>query len=120
MLKKLPTSQGNILEYELEGKLTEEEGREATKEVERLIEEHGSINILEYAVNMPKLDVSSIKDYFSFAKENMKHVDKYALVTDSHVAAAAVKASDVVTKANFRTFGTEDLEKARSWIRQPD
>ena len=85
-----------------------------------MIEQFGTINVLEYAVNMPKLDVSSIKDYFSFAKENMKHVEKYALVTDSHVAAAAVKASDVVAKANFRTFGTEDLAKARQWIRQKD
>lgn len=120
MLKKLPASEGNILEYEVDGKLTEQESQEATREVEQMIEQHGSIKILEYAVNMPKVDVSSMKEYFSFAKENMKHVDKYALVTDSHVAAAAVKASDAVTKANFRTFGTEDLEKARAWLRKAD
>ncbi|PTL40157.1 STAS/SEC14 domain-containing protein [Alkalicoccus saliphilus] len=119
MLKKLSTSEGDILEYEIEGKISAEEEEEMLKEVRRLIETHGKIRMLEYTEKMPTGNLSSFKDYFGFLKDDLKNVEKYALVTDSSAASGLVKAGDAFTKANFRTFGTEDLEKAREWLRQP-
>jgi hypothetical protein len=120
MFRKLDTSEGDILEFETKGKLTDEENEQAMNEVKRIIETNGKIRMLEYAVEMPKVSPTSIKEYLSFAKDNMKNIEKYALVSDSSIASGLVKASDPFTKANFRSFGTEDIEKARKWLRQSD
>ncbi len=119
MLKKLNTSEGNILEYEVEGKLTEDEMNNAINEFKAVINEYGSVNLLFKARDMSKVDYSDVINAFRNEKETMDKIGKYALVTESKALAAVEKFSDVMADLEYESFNFDEEAEARQWLRQP-
>lgn len=117
MLKKLETSEKNILEYEVTGKITDEENDMVLREVKSLIEEYGSVKILVRAHSIPTPELSSVSDRLSFAKNYLDKIEKYALVTDSKILSAIEKIVDPAMKMELKVFPADKEEEARAWLR---
>lgn len=117
MVKKLETSEENIVEYEVTGKITEAENDMVLREVKSLIEEYGTVKILVIAHSIPTPELSSVSDRLSFAKDYLDKIEKYALVTDSKFLSAIEKIVDPATKMEFQVYPPEQEEEARAWLR---
>lgn len=118
MIKKLSTSRENILEYEVDDKLTEEENVRVIDEIKVVLRKFGKARLLVKAEKMPQIELSAIDDRLKFAKDHLDQIEKYALVTDSDLAEYISKVSDKVVKVDIRQFAVDEEEMARSWIRE--
>ncbi|WP_368504982.1 STAS/SEC14 domain-containing protein [Alkalihalophilus sp. As8PL] len=117
MIRKLSTSKNNIVEYEVDDKITEEENEQVLEELEGLINEYGQIRLLVRLNEMAGVELSAIDKRVKFAKEHLSQIEKYALVSDSNLAEYVSKVSDKVTKMDMRHFAKDEEEMARSWVR---
>lgn len=117
MIKKLSTSEGNILEYEATEKITEAEDEMMLREVKQAIDEFGKVNLLVRLVNFPKVELSALTNRFSFAKEHHDDLGRYAIVTDSSGVSAIQSVVNVFTGVEIKTFSLEEEEQARAWLR---
>jgi hypothetical protein len=119
MLKKLNTSKGNILEYEVEGELTQEEMEARIREMKETIREHGTVNLLIKARDTSNINYSDVISAFKNEKDTMDRIGKYALVTESSPLAVMEKLSGVMADLEYESFDYDEEEKARQWLRQP-
>ncbi|MFC5712376.1 STAS/SEC14 domain-containing protein [Thalassorhabdus alkalitolerans] len=117
MNQKLEWSTENILAYEIDSKVTEDEYKELVDEVERKMDEYESIRIFVRVPDLEGADVSTLNDRVKFLKDNdLKQIEKYALVGDQKTLKAAAKGMDKLTGANVRSFDLEEEQEAKNWV----
>ncbi|MFC4737915.1 STAS/SEC14 domain-containing protein [Bacillus daqingensis] len=118
MIHMRPQTEGNYVEYEAEGKLTEEEHERVFTELKERIHKYGTIRLLVVLPEFPSIEASAVNDRLRFAKEHLSSINKYALVTDSNTAAAAVTLYDKLAQTDFQTFSPDELKQARTWVKE--
>ncbi|PSL45918.1 SpoIIAA-like protein [Salsuginibacillus halophilus] len=116
MIEKLDWSHGNILAYEVSGQVTEDEIQQAHDEVDHLVREFGTLNLLVRLPEMPGMEASAVNDRLRFTKEHYDNIDKYAIVGDSRAVEWISKAADAVTKTEIKHFDLDDEESAKAWL----
>jgi hypothetical protein len=117
MLRRLDSSEENIIEYEVTDKITEEENDQMLGELRNLIEMYGTIKVFVRAHSIPTPELSAVSERLSFAKEHLDKIEKYALVTDSRILTALENLIDPATKMELKVFPPEKEEEARAWLR---
>ncbi|CAM3937124.1 STAS/SEC14 domain-containing protein [Alkalicoccus chagannorensis] len=106
----------NIVEYFVQGKLSEGENEELLTDLQERIEEHGEVHLLVVVEGIPTVELSAIPDRLSFAKDHIDDIGRYALVSDSKVIDAAAGLYDNVTDIDFQTFAPDKTQEARTWV----
>lgn len=116
MIVRQTGSAPNIVEYFLQGKLSKEENEELLTDLKERIEEHGEVHLLVVLEGVPKVELSAIPERLSFAKDHLKNIGRYALVSDSKVVDAAAGMYDNVTNIEFQTFAPDETAEAKTWL----
>jgi hypothetical protein len=106
----------NIVEYFMQGKLSERENKELLTDLEERIEQHGEVHLLVVVEGIPTVDLSAVPDRLSFAKDHLSDIGRYALVSDSKVVDAVAALYDNVTEIDFQTFAPSQTQEARTWV----
>lgn len=117
MLKKLDTSEANILEYHIKGNISKAENDMLLRDIQHTIDKFGEVKLLVKLDDIPLTDASGLKDRLVFAKEHLDKIEKYAVVTDMKIANAVKKLLDPLTDMEFETFPPEEENEARHWLR---
>ncbi|MDV2884475.1 STAS/SEC14 domain-containing protein [Alkalihalophilus pseudofirmus] len=117
MIRKLSTSTENIIEYEVDDTLTDEENKEVLDELKTVINQYGKIKILVRLNEMAGVELSAIDDRLAFAKEHLSDIEKYAIVSDGNLTEYISKLADKMTQMDMRHFAKDEEKMARSWIR---
>lgn len=117
----LDWSRGNVLAIEFDSKIEEKEYKEMIAEVEQLMEEYDTIRVYTKVSNIEGAELSTMKDRLEFiTKNDMKQVEKYAMVGDQAIVKTLSKMLDIVSAPNVRQFPFEEEEEAKKWILAED
>lgn len=121
MIRKLPESEGAIIGVEVSGKIDSSEENKWIEAFDRLIEEHGSINILVLLDGKINMDLDAAYDDLKWIFKHLKNINKLAIVSQSTVLSWLVAADSPFGKLvgiSEKHFETSKLEDAWSWVRE--
>ncbi|WP_017571256.1 SpoIIAA family protein [Nocardiopsis halotolerans] len=116
MYQRLDRSHGNVLGYEITGRITEEEYQRLAGELRAGIGEHGSVRLLVRAPGLPTAELSALDDDLEFAKEHLGDIERYAVVSDRKLLRFLTRVGDRFVRAESREFALEDEEAAWAWL----
>ncbi|MFY1652429.1 STAS/SEC14 domain-containing protein [Solwaraspora sp. WMMB762] len=112
--------EGNVLGYEVAGKLTEQEYHDLYRELRAAIAEYGSVSVLGRLPDdgLPGMELSAIDDRLRFAREHLTDIDRAAVVGGNRVAEWVTRASDAMTPIELRHFDAGAEQHAWDWLRR--
>ena len=117
MYEKLDRSEGNVLGYEIEGEVTEEDLDEILSEMESAIEEYeDDLSVLLRLDSVPGFEFGALDEDLRFWLEHRDDIEKYAIVTDNSLIEGLVAVEDRLTDIGMREFDPEELEAAWLWL----
>ena len=107
-----------IAVLEPEGRLTEDDFKNAAKKIDGLIEQKGGIKgIVIHAEHFPGWDsFSALISHFKFVKNHHKKVHKVAVATDSILGSFLENVASHFISAEVKRFSYNEVEQARCWI----
>ena len=115
MLKKLDEGTGNVLGYEVKGKLTQKEFEALSVEIKSTVAEHGRIRLLIRMNEIPKMDLGALAEDLKLAPY-ANDLERYAIVSDSTPVGWAEKLGDVFISGEVKHFEDSQYEEAWDWI----
>lgn len=116
MIKKLDWSHGNVLAYEASGVMTKEEHEKVFDEISDIAARYEKVRLL---VRLPKIafpEPGAIGVRFKFAKNYLKSIGQYAIVSNNDFIRLLSRTWDLFTRIKIRAFRLEDEQLAREWI----
>ncbi len=107
MLKKLDEGTGNVLGYEIRGKLTEKEFETLSEEFKAVIAEHGKVRLLIRVPEMPGVEFGALAENLKLAPY-ASDIERYAIVGDGALLEWAEKLGNPLIEGDStsRTRGT--------------
>src|ERR671921_182809 len=84
MIRRLEETSGNVLGWEVTGKVTEEEVRTISEEFKAAIAEHGKVRVLVRMRRIPRMELTAWVEDFKLTPY-AKNVERYAIVSDSNL-----------------------------------
>lgn len=112
------TTEDNIIEAKISGKLTEKDYEIILPELERRIEEYGKLRLLIELEDFQGWTAGALWEDLKFDFKHFHDFARIALVGDRKWEKTATLFSKPFTGAELRYFAREDLEEARKWIRE--
>ena len=116
MIKKLDWSHDNIVAYEAQGKFSKEENIQVLNELREIIAKQGKIRLFVKLSEFAYPEVAAVKDRLSFAREHLKNIERYALVSDITAMDWVASIAGMFTGIEFRTYKIDDEPLARAWV----
>lgn len=115
MLRKLDEGTGNVLGYEVKGKLTEKEFEALSVEIKTVVAEHGKIRLLVRMPEMPGLELGALVEDLKLAKY-ANDIERYAIVGDSTIMEWAEKLGGALISGDTKHFEDSQYEEAWRWV----
>ena len=113
MIRRLDESSGNVLGWEVTGKVTEEEVRTLSEEFKAAIAEHGKVRVL---IRIPRMGLGAWVEDFKLTPY-AKDVERYAIVSDSNLFEWTSKIAEAFIGGEVRSFEDSRYEEAWRWVR---
>jgi hypothetical protein len=116
MIRRLEESSGNVLGWEVAGKVTEEEVRTLSEEFKAAIAEHGKVRVLIRMRRLPRMELAAWVEDFKLTPY-AKDVERYAIVSDSNLFEWTSKIAEAFIGGEVRSFEDSRYEEAWRWLR---
>jgi hypothetical protein len=116
MIRRLEESSGNVLGWEVTGKVTEEEVRTLSEEFKAAIAEHGKVRVLVQMRRLPRMGLAAWVEDFKLTPY-AKDVERYAMVSDSNLFEWTSKIAEAFIGGEVRRFEDSRYEEAWRWVR---
>ena len=116
MINRLDESFGNVLGWEVTGKVTEEEVRTIFEEFKAAIAEHGKVRVLVRMRRIPRMELAAWVEDFKLTPY-AKNVERYAIVSDSNLFEWTTKIAEAFIGGEVRRFEDSRYEEAWRWVR---
>lgn len=107
----------NIVEFTIDGPVGRAEFDAVIAEIDRKIEDYGSVNLLEEIRSLGKVAPSVLWDDLKWTLANVGHIDSAAVVCDRAWLEALLRVMQPLVRANVRHFDQGELAAAREWLR---
>lgn len=115
MLRRLDDGTGNVLGYEVKGKLTEKEFETLSEEFREAIAEHGKVRLLVHMSEIPRMEFGALAEDLKLAPY-ASDIERYAIVGDSTVIELAEKIGGVFIGGEVKHFEESQYEEAWQWV----
>lgn len=106
----------NILEFTVDGKVTRRDFDRVADEIERMIEAHGKIKIMEIIQNIGGIEPSALWEDLKFSPRHLKHFSHVAVVSDKTWVEWMTMAAKLFISAETRFFQLDQIDAARDWL----
>lgn len=116
MYVKLDESGGDAIGFRVEGELTEDQLSAILTDIEGVIAEYGSANLLVHMPRTPHPDLDALDDDLGFWLQHSDDLGRYAVVGDSALLEWATEFGDHVTDVDCRYFEADDIDDAWAWV----
>jgi hypothetical protein len=117
MYRKLPRSDENVLGYEIQEVLTEDQLDEILTEIEETIADHGSVRLLVSMPSVPYPDIKAIDDDLGFWLRHSDSIDRYAVVGESPLLEWSSDVADRMTEPDIEYFEQTEIDDAWRWVK---
>jgi hypothetical protein len=118
MLKCHALPDEDIIEIEIEGPINREQFDDVAALIEKTIETHGRVRVLEVVKNIGMFPASVFWDDLSFAMRHLNDFSRCAVVSDKTWLEWFTRALKPVLPCELEHFALEELEAARAWLRR--
>jgi hypothetical protein len=115
MLKKLDEGTGNVLGYEVKGKLTEEEFEALSKDFKVVVAEYGKARLLVRMNEIPRMELGAVAEDLKLAPY-ASDIERYAIVGDGTVLEWAEKLGNSLIGGEIKHFEDSRYEEAWRWV----
>lgn len=112
------STEDNIIEAKITGKLTEKDYEIIIPELERHFKEDNKPRLLIELHDFEGWTAGALWEDIKFDFKHFHDIEKIAIVGESKWEQTATLFSKPFTGANLRYFAGEDLDEARKWIRE--
>ncbi len=103
MLTKLDQSKGNVLGYEMEGKVTEKEFEALSEEFKTAVAEHGEVRLLVRIPEIPGVEPGAMLEDLKLAPY-ASDIERYAIVSDINAAGWAESLGNALIGGEIKHF----------------
>lgn len=120
MLTSYVDEQNHIIEVTIAQKINRKELNDLINSIQAPFEDWQDIKVLKRVDSITGMEPMALVDDLKFAFENFKHlkkVTKTAVVTDKDWIKNLSELFKKMIPMQVRIFETEDIEKAREWLR---
>ncbi len=109
------------VEIQVEGDITREEFDTVIADMDRFIQDHGTVKLLETVATFNVgLDMYMLWEGMKFDMKNIRHISHCAVVSDIGWISPMSKAAGAFMSTKLRTFKMDEVEAARAWLKKPD
>ena len=108
--------EGTLLEVQASGKLGHDDYVHFAPEVERLVKEHGKIDILFEMTDFHGWKARAAWDDLKFGIKHYSDLKRLAVVGDKRWERAMCVVCRPFSKAKIRYFDRKAIDEARSWL----
>ena len=116
MLRRLDEGTGNVLGYEITGKLTEKEFETLSEEFKAVVAEHGRVRLLVRMSEIPRMELGALAEDLKLAPY-ANDIERYAIVSDSNLFEWTSKIAEAFVGGEVRRFEDSRYEEAWRWLR---
>jgi hypothetical protein len=116
MLRKLDRSQGKVLGYDLDGRMTTEDVERVHSDLRAVIREQGAARFLMDVRDLESAEPRAIVEDLKLTPEYLKDVERYAVIGDARWQERLTQATDFLTRGDARYFPPDQIEQAWDWI----
>jgi hypothetical protein len=116
LIRRLEESSGNVLGWEVTGKVTEEEVRTISEEFKATVAEHGKVRALVRMRRIPSMELGAWVEDFKLTPY-AKDVERYAIVSDSNLFDWTAKIGEAFIGGEVKRFEDSRYEEAWRWLR---
>jgi ubiquinone/menaquinone biosynthesis C-methylase UbiE len=107
---------GKILEVQVTGRLTSKDYRRFVPEFERIIKQHGKINVLFEMVSFRGWKAAALWDDIKFDLKHFEGIEQLAMVGEKKWQKGMSKFCRPFTTARIRYFDRSEVGEARAWL----
>jgi len=118
MVEQLPRSQGNILGFQMSGRLHDQDYVQFVPVIEAAIAEHGPVRLLAQFHDFHGWDPHALWDDIKFSSRHCHDVERIALVGDKAWERWMAGVCKPFTKAVIRYFDVSEMEQAWEWVEE--
>ena len=116
MLKKLDQSKGNVLGYEMKGKVTEKEFEDLSEEFKTAVAEYGKVRLLVRIPEIPGVEPGAMVEDLKLAPHT-SNIERYAILRDNRAAAGWVESlGNALIGGEIKHFEDLQYEEAWRWV----
>ncbi|QJT10930.1 STAS/SEC14 domain-containing protein [Oceanidesulfovibrio marinus] len=119
MLELRETPGSNIVELVIDGRISRDDFDRAIEIINRVIEEHGSVKLLEDIRAFGAVDPSLIWEDLKWAFAHFKDISKTAIVADRKWLEWYTNIFKPFVKMEVRYFDSSEIDDARRWLAEP-
>ena len=117
MLRMTAEPSSNIVEFQIDGTITQEEYDRIAKDFEGKIAEHGKVRILKDVATFHGFGNLNFGKAIQFSLNHMKDIEKTAVVSDLDWTGPMIKTMKPFMGMKVCQFKRSEIEKARAWLR---
>lgn len=118
MIKELSQSSGSVVGYKVSGTITKEDYETFVPQVQALVEQEGSINMLLDLEGFEWEKVSAWGADMNFGHEYHEKITKMAIVGDKKWEKWLTKLVDPFYASQAKYFHTTEMDAAWDWLRE--
>jgi len=116
MIKKHKEGSGNIIGFEMSGKLCDADYRTFIPQIEEIVKREGKARILVHFTDFHGWDLHAAWDDFVFGIKHFRDIERLAMVGEKRWEEWMVKLCKPFTKAEVKYFDATKLEIAWEWL----
>ena len=116
MIAQLPGSTGNVLGFEMSGKLHDEDYKTFVPVVDAAIARHDKVRLLAWFHDFHGWDMHALWDDIKFATTHCTKLDRIALVGDRAWEKWMAGVCKPFTMAKLRYFDAAEVDAAWAWL----
>lgn len=109
-------TRGPVLGIYIEESVTEEDFEKISDEIERRIEEYGTVRLFVEYEEIPRVDLDAIDDDIKIWWKYRSDIERYAVVSEGTLMEWATDLADRLTGVEVEYFDVSDRAVAWDWI----
>ncbi|GJL62723.1 MAG: hypothetical protein NPIRA04_13770 [Nitrospirales bacterium] len=117
MVKMMTALDSNIVEFRIDGTITQEEYDRIATAFEEKIAKHGKVRMLKDVGTFQGFSNLNFGKAIQFSLNHMKDIEKAAVVSDLDWTGPMIKAMKPLIGMEVRQFKRSEIEEARAWLR---
>lgn len=110
-------SDSSVIEISVEGKITDQELREAIERMRGDLDLNGKTRVLERIEHFTGIEPKALWTDLTLGVSVARKVTRAAVVADAGWIRASMHLARFFTKAEIKAFHLNELEQARAWIK---
>lgn len=116
MIRYHTAPDSSVVEISVEGKITDQELREAIERMRDDLERNGKTRALERIEHFSGIEPKALWTDLTLGVPVARKVTRAAVVADAGWIHAALHLARFFTKAEVKAFHLDEMEQARAWI----